>query len=322
MNFSERIFQKLTEKDFNDLALDNFRFQHENNQVYRDFVHYLGVNPARVKHYRDIPFLPVSFFKTAKVFASPLPPEKTFLSSGTTGMERSRHEVASLSIYREALENGFRNFYGDPEGYRIIAFTPAPAQAPDSSLVYMINELIRLAGDGGFADAASFPPESLLPGSSSKRTMVIGLTFALLDFIERNPVPNPDLIIIETGGMKGRRKEMIREELHEKLKAGFGVDRIHSEYGMSELLSQAWSAGEGIFTAPPWMKILVRDVNDPLEILEPGRSGGVNIIDLANRYSCSFIATHDLGKVNAEGTFEILGRFDNSDLRGCSLLIS
>jgi len=322
MNFSERIFQKLTETDFNNLALDNFRFQLENSQVYRDFVQYLGVDSASVRHYRSIPFLPVSFFKTANVYASNLPPEKTFLSSGTTGMDRSRHEVANLALYREALAKGFRNFYGDPGGYRIIAFAPTPAEAPDSSLVYMINELINLAGDGGFASAASFPPEYLLPGSSSKRTMVIGLTFALLDFIERSPVRNPDLIIIETGGMKGRRKEMIREELHEKLKSGFGVDRIHSEYGMSELLSQAWSSGEGIFTTPPWMKTLVRDVNDPMEILETGRSGGLNIIDLANRYSCSFIATQDLGKVNKDGSFEILGRFDYSDLRGCSLLIS
>jgi hypothetical protein len=322
MNFSERIFQKLTETAFNDLALDNFRFQLENCRVYSDFVRYLGVDTASVRHYRDIPFLPVGFFKTAKVYASNHLPEKTFLSSGTTGMERSRHEVADLSLYRESLASGFRNFYGDPGGYRIIAFTPTPEEAPDSSLVYMINELISLSGDGGFADASSFPPDSLLPGTSSGRTMVIGLTFALLDFIERNPVRIPDLIVVETGGMKGRRREMIREELHHKLKGGFGADMIHSEYGMSELLSQAWSSGEGIFTTPPWMKILIRDVNDPLEILETGRSGGVNIIDLANRYSCSFIATHDLGKVNADGSFEILGRFDDSDLRGCSLLIS
>jgi hypothetical protein len=322
MNFSERIFQKLTEAQFNDLALENFHFQFENNPVYRSFVKFLGTDPGKIRNHKEIPFLPVSFFKTSRVYASSLPAEKTFLSSGTTGMERSRHEVADLSLYREALTQGFRYFYGDPSAYRIIAFTPSPAETPDSSLIFMINELITAAGEGEFASTQDFPAETLLPGRSSKKIMIIGLTFALLDFIEKNSVYNPDLIIIETGGMKGRRKEMIREELHEKLKTGFGVRKILAEYGMSELLSQAWSDGEGIYSTPPWMKILIRDVNDPLEILAAGRSGGINIIDLANRNSCSFIATQDLGKVNSDGTFEVLGRFDYSDLRGCSLLIS
>ena len=217
---------------------------------------------------------------------------------------------------------GFITSMEIPPAYRIIAFTPSPAENPDSSLIFMISELIRIAGEGEFASTRDFNPAELLPGKSSKKIMIIGLTFALLDFIEKHRVSNPDLIIIETGGMKGRRKEMIREELHEKLKSGFGVGKIHSEYGMSELLSQAWSRGEGIYATPPWMKVLIRDVNDPLEILDRGRSGGINVIDLANRNSCSFIATQDLGKVNSDGTFEVLGRFDYSDLRGCSLLIS
>lgn len=318
MKFSARILKNHTEREFNTLALEIFLFQYDRNSVYREFVRSLGLDPFSIKDYRKIPFLPVSFFKTHRIYSAADPPEITFLSSGTTGMERSRHEVADLNLYRRTLTAGFKIFLGEPEQYRIFSFTPSPQEAPNSSLAFMMNELITLSGDGSFEDAATFDTRRL--ERHDKPVMIFGITYALLDLIERSPVSIPELIVVETGGMKGRRQEMIREELHDRLKSGFGVDRIRSEYGMSELMSQAWSMGEGLYLTPPWMRIFIRDANDPLTLLDKGKTGGISIIDLANLNSCSFIATQDLGKVNEDGTFEVSGRFDDSDIRGCSLL--
>jgi len=321
MNFSDRIFRDLNDREFNEIALELFARTKEHNPVYAKFVSALfpaGCEPSGVT---SIPCLPVSFFKTHKVYAAETPPQKTFLSSGTTGMERSSHHVADLELYRRSLAEGFHRCYGDPSDYLIAALTPTPEENPDSSLLFMISELMH-ATTGLFLPLTS--TDSLLPLRPlrlKKRVFLIGLTYALLDLAERSPEKDPSMIIVETGGMKGRRRELIREELHGRLKAGFGAEKVHSEYGMSELLSQAWSSGDGLFRTPPWMKVLIRDPNDPLSLLPPGRSGGISIIDLANIYSCPFIATQDLGIVHPDGSFEVLGRFDDSELRGCSLML-
>lgn len=324
MNFSERIFRTLDGDEFNELAIGLFHRTLSDNPVYGEYVAALRTGPQQVTHYSSIPFLPVGFFKSRRVYSSDAEPQKVFLSSGTTGMERSRHYVADLDLYRRSLLEGFHYFYGDPEDYIIAALTPSPEENPDSSLIFMISELMKLT-DGRFLNLRPQGNDPLLPllplRLKRKKIFLIGLTYALLDLAEQGTVHDPSLIIVETGGMKGRRKEMIREELHERLKEGFGVEKIHSEYGMSELLSQAWSQGGGLYRCPLWMKVLIRDVNDPLSPVPPGQTGGINVIDLANIYSCPFIATQDLGKVHDDGSFEVLGRFDYSDIRGCSLMV-
>jgi len=323
-NFSDRIFRVLSETEFNLTALELFHRTLNRNPVYREYTSALGIDPAQVVRYEQIPFLPIGFFKTREVYAAGARPQKVFLSSGTTGMERSRHAVADLDHYRRSLAEGFRHFYGDPSGYLIAALTPTPEQNPDSSLIFMLSVLMSHTC-GAFLSldpSVNDPLRPLRPlRSKKKECILIGLTYALLDLAEKRPEKDPSLIIVETGGMKGRRKELIREELHERLKAGFGVEKIHSEYGMSELLSQAWSRGDGLYRCPPWMKVLIRDVNDPLSFVPSGQSGGINIIDLANVYSCPFIATQDLGKLYDDGSFEVHGRFDYSDVRGCSLMV-
>lgn len=313
-------------EQFSKIALKVFRHQATNCTVYRDFIAGLNIDPQEVQTIAQIPFLPVAFFKSHPVLSSAAAPEITFTSSGTTGITTSSHLVTDVSWYTQSFRTAFRLFYGDIEKYTILALLPSYLEREGSSLIYMADDLIRQSNnpDSGFYlyNHGELYQQLKKQQAAQKPTLLIGVTFALLDFVEQHPIKFPELIVIETGGMKGRRKEMIREELHQQLSDGFGVKAIHSEYGMTELLSQAYSKGDGIFDCPPWMKILTRDTNDPLELLSNNRAGGVNIIDLANINSCSFIGTQDLGKVYADGSFEILGRFDNSDIRGCNLLIA
>lgn len=321
----KNIFCIRSPDNFNVLALKIFHYQWENNPIYREYIHQLGINPDSVNHPEAIPFLPVSFFKTHRVVTGDFKTEMTFLSSRTTGMEPSRHEVADAALYEASFMTCFERFYGKSSRYCILALLPSYSSRQDSSLVYMVDKLIT-AGD--HPDSGFYPdvPDALFgmlqkAKSTCQPTILFGVTFALLDFAENHPMDFPDLIVMETGGMKGRRKELIREELHERLIRGFGVPAIHSEYGMTELLSQAYSQGHGRYVAPPWMRILIRDMNDPLCLAGHDQTGGMNIIDLANLHSCSFVATQDLGKTFPDGSFEVLGRFDASDIRGCSLLV-
>jgi hypothetical protein len=269
--------------------------------------------------------LPIEFFKSHAVLSSADPVDVTFTSSGTTGMITSRHYVTDVSWYVQSFRSAFSLFYGDIENNTILALLPAYLEREGSSLIYMADDLIKQSNnpDSGFFlyDHDKLYHQLKKQQEANKPTLLIGVTFALLDFIDKYQLSFPELIVMETGGMKGRRKEMIREELHEQLCKGFGVDAIHSEYGMTELLSQAYSKGNGLFNCPPWMRIITRDTNDPMNILNSGKAGGINVIDLANINSCAFIATQDLGRVYADNSFEVLGRFDNSDIRGCNLMV-
>ncbi|MFH1160155.1 MAG: acyl transferase [bacterium] len=329
----QKIFHIRTEEEFNLHALEAFHYQLANNTIYSQFVHALRGNVSGIEHYSRIPFLPIEFFKTSRVYASEKEPELIFKSSGTTGTDPSIHAVADPGLYRSALLSGFRYFYGDPGDYLICALVPSPQENPRSSLAYMIDTLIKAGarpGNGFYLNDPEGLMSVLTQVKSEQRkvkrqptiALLIGLTYALLDFAEQHPIQLPGAVIMETGGMKGRRKELIREELHSILKQAFGVNAIHSEYGMSELLSQAYSKGDGIFQSPPWMKVLIRDPYDPLSWIPNGKTGGISIIDLANRYSCPFIATQDLGKQHPDGSFEVLGRFDYSDMRGCNLMVT
>jgi hypothetical protein len=301
-----------------------FHYQFEQNLLYRAFVRTLSINPSAIKHFENIPFLPVSFFKTQKILTGCQEPAMVFLSSGTSGMERSRHFVTDISVYQHSLIKGFEYFYGIPDDYKILALVPDPVRNPDSSLAFMVNFLMETAHQGEkyffLDDFPSLNEKLLMFGKGQKRILLFGLTSALIDFSEQFPSGFPDLIVMETGGMKGKREELIREALHELLCEQFGVTEVHSEYGMTELLSQAYSTGGGIFSPVPWMRVLIRDTNDPLTLLPEGQTGGINIIDLANFNSCPFIATQDLGKLHKNHQFEILGRFDESDIRGCNLM--
>jgi len=325
MEFKNKIFGQLDETAFNVVALDIFHCQYLNNEIYTRYVDVLKIDPETITHYSQIPFLPVSFFKTHQVISGNSGPERSFLSSGTTGQERSHHYILDISVYDESLVKGFEGFYGPVEDYRIFALTPNPQQNPDSSLIYMINKWIlkSRAKDSGFYLDHHETLAKLLEDqeSSGKRSLLIGLSYALIDFAEQVPITLPGTIIMETGGMKGKRREMIREELHDFLRERFHCKGIHSEYGMTELLSQAYAKENGRFRTPPWMKVLIRDTNDPFNLLPDGKTGGINIIDLANFNSCSFLSLQDLGKINSDGTFEVLGRFDYSDLRGCNLMV-
>jgi hypothetical protein len=319
----KEIFSLKTDKEFNDLAIKIFQFQYEGNSVYRQFVDLLNVHPGSVGRYEEIPFLPIEFFKTRKVVTGNFTPELVFKSSGTTSV-RSTHFVRASSLYRMSFIKGFEMFYGKPERHRILALLPSYQIQGDSSLVYMVDKLINrsTSDESGFFLNQDKQLAEILSKDYPGPTLLIGVSYALLDFCEKYPQNLPGLVVMETGGMKGRRKEMTRPELHGKLKKGFGVDVVHSEYGMTELLSQAYAPSAGIFKTPPWMRMLIRDVNDPLAYISAGRTGGINIIDLANLNSCSFIATSDLGrKVDSDET-EILGRFDFSDTRGCNLMVS
>jgi phenylacetate-coenzyme A ligase PaaK-like adenylate-forming protein len=311
------------EISFEEKALEIFRFQALENNIYRNFITALKVNPEDVKSIEEIPFLPVSFFKTHKVISGNASAEIIFTSSGTAG-ETSSHYVKDTGLYIESFSRSFRQFYGDIKEYCFLALLPSYLEREGSSLVYMCDHLIKESGhslSGFYLHNRKELQEHLQQlKKQQQKTLLLGVTYALLDQAAEFPVDFPELIIMETGGMKGRRKEMIREEVHDILKKGFNVPAIHSEYGMTELLSQAWSLENGVYFCPPWMKVLIRNVNDPMEVSTVG-SGGVNIIDLANIYSCSFIATQDLGILYPDHSFTINGRFDNSDLRGCNLMI-
>lgn len=318
-------FDIKTESDFNNHALSVFAFQSKNVAVYREYISALKIDIESISHYSQIPFLPVSFFKSREIIAEGCKSEIKFTSSGTTGMITAVHSVANLRLYEESFLRGFNLFYGDVNEYCIIALLPAYLEREGSSLVYMADQLINKSNhpQSGFY-LNQYDELAVLLNELCQRkqkTILLGVTFALLDLCEQFNVHFPELIVMETGGMKGRRKEMIREELHAVLCDGFAVEKIHSEYGMTELLSQAYSKGDGIFITPPWMKVLLREMNDPFSLVGSNATGAVNVIDLANYYSCSFIATQDLGKKYDNGSFEILGRFDHSDLRGCNLLV-
>jgi len=274
---------------------------------------------------QQIPFLPIQFFKSHTVVSNNEAPQAIFTSSGTTGMTTSQHLVTDVSLYEESYRRGFSQFYGNIENYVVLALLPSYLEREGSSLIYMVEDLIQLSNQpesGFYLNNHDELIEKLIElDSQGQNVILIGVTYALLDLIEKRKFQLQNTIIMETGGMKGKRKEMIREELHQQLCAGFGVASIHSEYGMTELLSQAYSLGEGIFECPSWMQILIRDTEDALSYITNGKTGGINVIDLANRNSCAFIATQDLGKKYANGTFEVLGRFDNSDIRGCNLMV-
>ncbi|MDP1622397.1 MAG: acyltransferase [Bacteroidales bacterium] len=325
MALAEKIFEISSDLEFSTCALELFRYQYSQNPVYQAFVDALNITPEDVGKVEDIPFLPIEFFKTHNVVCGNFPAQAIFLSSGTTGMTRSRHLVTDLTIYRRSFIKGFERHYGETKDIQFLALTPTPEQAPDSSLVYMIDKLMDLSSspENGFFMASHSGLSARLrqQRAANKKVVLIGLTYALVDFANNYPGDYRPLVVIETGGMKGHRTEITRDELHSLLCPAFGVDKIHSEYGMTELLSQAWSTGEGRFTTPPWMKVMIRDTNDPLCYVDSGVTGGINIIDLANKNSCCFIATQDLGRMHVDRQFEVLGRFDASESRGCSMLV-
>ncbi|MBQ0786022.1 MAG: acyl transferase [Oceanihabitans sp.] len=319
------IFSIQNQSEFDTVALQVFKFQFENNAVYRSFCDLLYIHPSDVKRIEDIPFLPISFFKTHAILSTSEEIQETFTSSGTTGSVTSKHPVTNISIYEESFRSGFKHFYGNIEDYTILALLPNYLEREGSSLVYMVNDLIEKSNkpESGFYlnNLSALKSKLEMLDKQGEKVLLIGVSFALLDLVESHSFPLKNTIIMETGGMKGRRKELIREELHDILKQGFGVQHIHSEYGMTELLSQAYSSGNGVFKCPNWMRVLTRDTEDALSIQAPGKTGGLNVIDLANINSCSFIATQDLAKISNEDSFEILGRFDNSDIRGCNLMV-
>lgn len=316
----EKIFTIQSEEEFDELTLQVFRYQVYRNPIYKAFCRHIHIDIRTIDHYRKIPFLPISFFKTHRVTTFDHSAEAVFKSSGTTGMERSEHHIKDLSIYEQSFMRGFELFYGPPEDYIIIGLLPSYLEQGSSSLVYMVDHLIQASGHtaSGFFLNDYEQLNDVLKQSAEKKVLLIGVAYALLDFGEAFHPRFPNLTIIETGGMKGRRKELIKSDLHERLKKLYHLPEIHSEYGMTELLSQAYSVGLQ-FKSPPWMRVLTRSHTDPFQrVLK--KTGGVNIIDLANIHSCSFIATQDLGKSSGD-QFEIMGRFDQADVRGCNLLV-
>jgi hypothetical protein len=322
----QSVFNISGDEAFNELALKIFRFQYETNAIYNKLSNLFGKDPGNIRNYLQVPFLPISLFRDQKIISGVgTPYEKIFTSSGTSGSIPSRHFVFDLSLYEESFTKSFELFYGEPEKFRFLALLPGYLERQGSSLVYMLDHLIRKTkrnGSGFYLhEMASLYKQLHEKQSDPGKTILFGASYALLDFAEKFPVDISGVTVMETGGMKGRRKEIIREDLHDILCHSLNVKMIHSEYGMTELLSQAYSSGKGIFRTPPWMKILIRDVNDPLQLLSSGQTGGINIIDLANIYSCSSIATQDLGVLYEDGSFEVVGRFDDSDARGCNLMV-
>lgn len=319
------VFEISSEVQFNEMALKVFRYQYRHNRVYHEFCQALNVPVESVKHYTDIPFIPIEFFKQHPVLCGDELPELVFTSSGTTGIQTSRHYVQNPDIYRESFLRSFRIFMGHPEEYHILALLPGYLERSGSSLIFMAKELIHQSKSphsGFYLNELALLKEKIeFLHHDPRKILLLGVSFALLDMVEKYPVKHPRLKVMETGGMKGRRKELVREELHVIFQQAFGIDSIYSEYGMTELLSQAYSLGHGKFSTPPWMKILIREPNDPLSVTAQEASGGINVIDLANVHSCSFIATQDLGKTQRDGMFEVSGRFDHSDIRGCNLMV-
>ena len=325
-----KIREKIFSNDnfnFEEIALQLFDFQYTHNLVYKQFVDYLKINATEVQTVQQIPFLPIEFFKTHRILTENAETQKIFESSGTTGQITSKHLVNDLKLYEESFEKGFEQFYGNIEDWTILALLPSYLERDTSSLVYMVDDLIKKSKNpnSGFflnnLDELAVKIKSHISNPKSQ-ILLIGVTFALLDFADQFPMDLSDVIIMETGGMKGRREEITRDEVHAILTKAFKVKTIHSEYGMTELLSQGYSKGNGIFETPKWMKILKRDIYDPFHITETKGRGGLNVIDLANIYSCAFIATQDLVNIISDTEFEILGRIDNSDIRGCNLMVS
>jgi hypothetical protein len=321
-----KIFNIQNYRDFQNIAIEIFDYQCNNNYVYRNFIEYLGKKKNFVKSLNYLPFLPVEFFRNHKIVSGDFPVEKIFESSRTTGVTPSCHFVNDLNLYEESISKSFRLFYGDPQDYIIAALLPSYTEREGSSIVFMAENLINNSRrtESGFYKENTVKLIKMIKRSKEKnhKILLLGVSFALLDLAEKHLPDLSGVIVMETGGMKGRRKELTRSELHSVLKEKFNVSSIHSEYGMTELLSQAYSKKDGIYYCPPWMKIVIRDPQDPLSLYnEPGITGGINIIDLANINSCSFIATNDLGRLHKDGGFEVLGRFDNSDIRGCNLLV-
>lgn len=320
-----KIFEIKTLSQFNNLALEIFNFQYDNNPVYHEFCSYLGKSSSNVNTVKDIPYLPIEFFKSKKVIAKNQKPQIVFESSGTTGQLVSKHYVSELSIYVKSYLKTFEHFYGNIQDYCVLALLPSYMEREGSSLIYMVKDLIKKSGNpksGFYLDNKVDLLKTLESlDQSAGKSILIGVSYALLNISEHHSLKLKNTIIMETGGMKGRRTELVRDELHNILKNSFGLDAIHSEYGMTELLSQAYSKANGIFNCPPWMSVSIRETEDPLTTESFGKVGGINIIDLANIYSCSFIATQDLGRIYKDGSFEVLGRFDHSDVRGCNLMV-
>ncbi len=324
MNLEESIFSITSAQQFVEVALNVFEYQYKHVEVYQKFCNLLYKNPANVACLSEIPFLPITFFKTHPVIVEGKSPEIIFTSSGTTGDTPSKHKIANLALYEKSFMRTFTSVFGNIEEYVILGLLPSYIERGGSSLVYMVDKLIKHSNhnqSGFYLNNLDELIDTLKELEKNKqKTLLIGVSYALLDVIEKQQLQLNHTLVMETGGMKGKRKEMIKEELHHVLKKGFGVSTIYSEYGMTELLSQAYSTGEGVFSTPPWMKILTRDTNDAFSFVKE-QTGGINVIDLANLYSCSFIATQDLGKIIHEDNFKILGRFDTADIRGCNLLI-
>jgi phenylacetate-coenzyme A ligase PaaK-like adenylate-forming protein len=324
-HFEESVFLPSSSFPFNELCLNLFHHQYENNLVYREYADLLKIVPEHMNEFHQIPFLPIRFFKSREIKTGDWKEEIIFTSSGTTGDLTSRHFVKDLSLYEKSFLNGFRHFYGEPNEYVILALLPSYLERKGSSLIYMTEKIIGLSANeesGFFLDETDRLFELLKElEKKNKKTILLGVSFALLDFCEKYSLELKNTIVMETGGMKGRKKEITRDELHSVYKKSLGVENVHSEYGMTELLSQAYSKEDGKFHCPPWMKIIITNINDPKEILPFGKTGRVNIIDLANIDSCAFIATDDMGKINQNGSFEISGRIDQSDVRGCNLLV-
>lgn len=322
---SNKILNISSSQEFEKYSIEIFNYQFEKNTIYREFCRLTGKNPSNIRSSFEIPFLPIQFFKTHKIISSNQPIKKTFYSSGSTKNNLSKHHIIDLKLYEDCFLKIFMNFYGSPSQYNIIALLPTYLENKNSSLIYMVNKLIEKSENKHsefYLDNYKKLKEKLLYlEEGDKKTILFGVSYALLNLIDFHKFKLKKTIIIETGGMKGKRKELIKSELHQMLRIGFGVKNINSEYGMTELISQAYSIHNEKFKSPPWMKIYIRESEDPMNIKTDNKSGGINIIDLANYNSCSFIATDDLGKLDKNGNFEILGRLDNSDQRGCNLLI-
>jgi phenylacetate-coenzyme A ligase PaaK-like adenylate-forming protein len=311
---------------FEEIALQQFNIQVKNNPVYREYLNLLKINPEHIAEIKSIPFLPIDFFKSHRVVSTDEMEKIIFTSSGTTGQQTSKHYVTDLEVYEESFSKGFEYFYENVADYCILALLPSYLERQGSSLIYMTESLIQKSGhrNSGFYlyNTAELHRKLLSLEKDKQKTILLGVTFALLDFADQYQMKLEHTIVMETGGMKGRRKELTRFEMHEFLTQKLGVKTIHSEYGMTELLSQAYSQGNGVFRTPPWMKIIVRDVYDPFTILKQEQSGAINVIDLANVNSCSFIETKDVGRLLKDGSFEVSGRMEASEIRGCNLLIS
>ena len=320
---ADKIFN-VDDKNFEQIAFEVFQFQYTNNNIYKSYCDLLEKTPSNIGDISSIPFLPISFFKSHSVICTKKY-DKVFHSSGTTNVNLSKHYVSDIHIYEQSFLKNFIDNYGDPKDYVILGLLPNYMENENSSLIYMVNTLIELSDSndsGFFLKEYDFILEKIKSLSKeNKKIILIGVSYALLDLTESKNLNFENTIIIETGGMKGRRREMIKKELHETLKERTGLKKIHSEYGMTELLSQAYSKGDGIFSCPNWMRVFIRDINDPNFLYSNNKSGGINIIDLANINSCSFIATEDMGSLHKNGNFEIMGRIDHTDTRGCNLLV-